>query len=126
VDHGFLSGLPPFAQVVLYGLAGLGVVGWMIVRYFKEADTARKVASNPGLLLAGDNESCKGLIMALERCSASGDRLDGTMRRVEDAVRDAREEMGKFRSTFINAQLQPRDEELNRLLREVAERLDRG
>lgn len=107
----------------LYGLAGLGVVGWMIVRYFKEADITRKMAANPGLLLAGDNESCKGLIMALERCSASGDRLEGTMRRVDDSMRDVRDEIEQFRKTLLQAGLQPRDEELNGLLRQVAERL---
>ena len=125
-----LSDQPASVQLFIYALAGLGIAGWMVVRYFKEKAGAQAESARPGapggLILSGDGEACKGLITALERAASTGERLDHTNRRLEDAVRDLREEVGKFRGAVIAMQFQPRDEEMNRLVKLLLEERERG
>lgn len=122
MDQSNLSGLPQSAQLFIYGLAGLGVIGWMIVRYFKEADAAKK--GHTGLMLAGDQDACRELTAVLERCAATGDRLDFTIRRNEEATRDLREEIGKIRGTLAISMAMPREEQIDLKLGLILRRLE--
>jgi hypothetical protein len=114
---GMLSGLPPAIQFILYGIIGFGIVGGVVFSYFKAA--AKEKAGGTGMVLAGDPSTIKLLTAALDRLGNCMDRLDSSLDRSTEAVRDATDQSARLYRHLATQAAMPPDEQLLILLKRI-------
>ena len=112
-----LNGLPPLLQWAVFVLAAIFISAATAISYFKNL---RRETATPTLGL--DDKAFDSLVDALDRNTASQNRQTEMLQSATQKAGELTDAIERQRRIMAEAGIQPRDDEILRLLRELAKR----